>query len=222
MPVSYTHLPSKETDYKYGNTNPTNTSKDLDIIKKDLDNIRKKLDDKSEHVFGFDGNSYQACGTDTKGEAMDWLNRLMGDLTGYDEPQDFADIFISGNITDESEVSSYVRDLDLRTGLASVSYNWKGVHYTREYFNSYPDNVLAVHLSANQKGCLSFSVCLKAVSYTHLSVDDVIEILAVNLIGTIPDDEQIVISTNQGEPLSGRKSPAEEEYSCLLYTSRCV
>lgn len=45
-----------------------------------------------------------------------------------------------------------------------------------------------------------------------MSVDDVIEILAVNLIGTIPDDEQIVISTNQGEPLSGRKSPAEEEY----------
>lgn len=30
-----------------------------------------------------------------------------------------------------------------------------------------------------------------------MSVDDVIEILAVNLIGTIPDDEQIVISTNQ-------------------------
>ena len=45
-----------------------------------------------------------------------------------------------------------------------------------------------------------------------MSVDDVIEILAVNLIGTIPDDEQIVISTNQGEPLSGEKSQAEEEY----------
>ena len=45
-----------------------------------------------------------------------------------------------------------------------------------------------------------------------MSVDDVIEILAVDLIGTIPDDEQIVISTNQGEPLSGRKSQAEEEY----------
>lgn len=153
--------PSKETDYKYGNTNPTDTSKDLDMIKKDLDDIRKKLDDKSEHVFGFDGDSYQACGTDTKGEAMDWLNRLMGDLTGYDEPQDFADILISGNITDESEVSCYVRDLDLRTGLASVSYEWKGVRYTREYFNSYPDNVLAVRLGADQKGCLSFSVRLK-------------------------------------------------------------
>ena len=45
-----------------------------------------------------------------------------------------------------------------------------------------------------------------------MSVDDVIEILAVDLIGTILDDEQIVVSTNQGEPLSGKKSQAEEEY----------
>lgn len=45
-----------------------------------------------------------------------------------------------------------------------------------------------------------------------MSVDDVIEILAVDLIGTLPDDEQIVIATNQGEPLSGKNSKAEEEY----------
>ncbi len=32
-----------------------------------------------------------------------------------------------------------------------------------------------------------------------MSVDDVVDILAVNLIGTVPDDEQIVISTNQGD-----------------------
>lgn len=45
-----------------------------------------------------------------------------------------------------------------------------------------------------------------------MSVDDVIEILAIDLIGTLPDDEQIVIATNQGEPLSGKYSLAEEEY----------
>ena len=45
-----------------------------------------------------------------------------------------------------------------------------------------------------------------------MSVDDVIEILAVNLIGTILDDEQIVVATNQGEPLSGKNSQAEQEY----------
>ena len=37
-----------------------------------------------------------------------------------------------------------------------------------------------------------------------MSVEDVLEILAVDLIGAILDDEQIVISTNQGEPLSGK------------------
>ena len=45
-----------------------------------------------------------------------------------------------------------------------------------------------------------------------MAVDDVTEILAVNLLGTILDDEQIVIAANQGEPLSGQKSQAEEEY----------
>ncbi|MDC7287957.1 septum site-determining protein MinD [Blautia schinkii] len=45
-----------------------------------------------------------------------------------------------------------------------------------------------------------------------MSVDDVIEILAVDLLGTILDDEQIVVATNQGDPLSGRNSQAEEEY----------
>ena len=43
-------------------------------------------------------------------------------------------------------------------------------------------------------------------------IEDVLEILAVDLIGAILDDEQIVISTNQGEPLSGKNSQAEEEY----------
>ena len=45
-----------------------------------------------------------------------------------------------------------------------------------------------------------------------MSVEDVVEILAVNLIGSILDDEQIVIAANQGEPFSGRNSQAEVEY----------
>jgi septum site-determining protein MinD len=35
-----------------------------------------------------------------------------------------------------------------------------------------------------------------------MSIDDICEILSVDLIGVIPDDEDIVISTNKGEPLS--------------------
>ena len=43
-------------------------------------------------------------------------------------------------------------------------------------------------------------------------VDDVIEILAIRLLGIVPDDQQIVIATNQGVPLSGNHSPAEQGY----------
>lgn len=34
-----------------------------------------------------------------------------------------------------------------------------------------------------------------------LSVEDMLEILAIDLLGVVPDDENIVISTNRGEPL---------------------
>jgi septum site-determining protein MinD len=34
-----------------------------------------------------------------------------------------------------------------------------------------------------------------------LTTDDVIDILAINLIGIVPDDENIIVSTNQGRPL---------------------
>lgn len=45
-----------------------------------------------------------------------------------------------------------------------------------------------------------------------MSVEDVVEILAVDLIGIIPDDENIVISTNQGQPLVGDDSLAGQAY----------
>lgn len=46
-----------------------------------------------------------------------------------------------------------------------------------------------------------------------MSIDDVVEILSVNLIGAVPDDENIVISTNQGEPLVGNDSLAGKAYA---------
>lgn len=45
-----------------------------------------------------------------------------------------------------------------------------------------------------------------------MSSEDVMEILAVDLIGVVPDDENIVISTNQGEPLVGFDSQAGRAY----------
>ncbi|MFV0342016.1 MAG: septum site-determining protein MinD [Anaerocolumna sp.] len=45
-----------------------------------------------------------------------------------------------------------------------------------------------------------------------MSSEDVVEILAIDLIGIVPDDENIVISTNQGEPLVGTNTQAGQAY----------
>ena len=45
-----------------------------------------------------------------------------------------------------------------------------------------------------------------------MSEDDVTEILSVPLIGALPDDEQVVIGTNQGEPVVGLDSKAGKAY----------
>ena len=45
-----------------------------------------------------------------------------------------------------------------------------------------------------------------------MSIEDVVDILSINLIGAVPDDENVVISTNQGEPLVGDASLAGQAY----------
>ena len=46
-----------------------------------------------------------------------------------------------------------------------------------------------------------------------MSVEDVTEILAIPLLGVIPDDEQVVIATNQGEAVIGESGVAGQAYS---------
>ena len=52
----------------------------------------------------------------------------------------------------------YRRSLSLDSAVASVSYIYSGTEYEREYFLSYPDNVLAMRFTASKSGKLSFSI----------------------------------------------------------------
>ena len=45
-----------------------------------------------------------------------------------------------------------------------------------------------------------------------MSVEDVLDVLAVNLLGAIPDDENIVIAANHGEPVIGSDSLSGQAY----------
>ena len=50
-----------------------------------------------------------------------------------------------------------------------------------------------------------------------MNINDVTDILAIELIGAVPDDEQIVISTNQGEPLVGSDCLAGQAYANICH-----
>ncbi|MGB2560409.1 MAG: glycoside hydrolase family 95 protein [Akkermansiaceae bacterium] len=92
------------------------------------DTERIQIADKTLHNIGIYGN---------------------GGLTG------FAELYLDLN---QDKVQNYRRSLNLNEAIAHVSYEHDGVHYQREYFASYPDNVIVVRLTADQKGSLSFTV----------------------------------------------------------------
>lgn len=66
----------------------------------------------------------------------------------------------SGSHSDFSapSYSRYRRTLDLETAVAGVAWQAEGIDYRREYFASFPDDVIVIHLSASKPGALNFDV----------------------------------------------------------------
>ena len=59
---------------------------------------------------------------------------------------------------DNYEYTDYKRELDIKNALATVTYKIGEVNYKREVISSYPAGCIAVRLSADKKGMLSFRV----------------------------------------------------------------
>ena len=67
----------------------------------------------------------------------------------------FAEVFIDFG---HEPVSGYERDLSLNDAVAHVRYAFGSARYSREYFISYPDKVMAVRLGASMPGALGFTL----------------------------------------------------------------
>jgi alpha-L-fucosidase 2 len=75
--------------------------------------------------------------------------------------QPFGDILIS--FPGHDSVSGYQRELDLGTALCKTKYKVGGTTFTREYLASFPDNLIAIHLSSTRRKSLTFDVTLTAL-----------------------------------------------------------
>ena len=56
------------------------------------------------------------------------------------------------------EADDYRRELDLGNGIAAIEYTADRIRYRREIFSSYPDQVMAVRLTTDRPGRLTFGV----------------------------------------------------------------
>lgn len=69
----------------------------------------------------------------------------------------FSETYIDFNHS-KNNVDDYVRYLNLRNGIAGVSYDYDGVTYNREYFTSYPDKAMVIYLDSSEEGELDFTL----------------------------------------------------------------
>ena len=82
------------------------------------------------------------------------------DYQGYGSYQNFASVKMVF-FKNENDSSDYRRSLDLRTAIATVRFVNNGVNYLREYFVSYPDQVIVSRISADQPGKISLQLSLE-------------------------------------------------------------
>ena len=61
------------------------------------------------------------------------------------------------------KASQYYRELSLDNSIAQVSYLRNGVKYTKEYFASHPDKLIAIKLGASQKNAINCEIPLTSL-----------------------------------------------------------
>jgi len=87
--------------------------------------------------------------------------KLMGIPNRQPPYQPLGDLFI--DFPEHEHVEDYRRELDLATGVATVTYRIGSAHYRREVFVSAPDQVMAVHITCDQPGSISLKATLNRV-----------------------------------------------------------
>lgn len=63
--------------------------------------------------------------------------------------------------------SDYRRELNIENAISTVSYTKNGIHYKREYFVSFPDQVMVIHLTADKPKSLSFEISMDSPQINH-------------------------------------------------------
>jgi alpha-L-fucosidase 2 len=157
---------NEKTLWKGGKQDPTNPADTYEggnrtaanaTTKANLDAFRTVLDTKTANVFG---GAFATINSQ--------LSTLMAPsgtarMQGYN---DFGNMYMEFDgipkySQNDTIKNSYVRSLDMDTGISYVNFDYDGTHYKRESFDSHPDKVGVTNLTATQgSGRLNFNLYL--------------------------------------------------------------
>jgi alpha-L-fucosidase 2 len=108
------------------------------------------------------------------------------------------------NFDHGDSTQKYSRELNINDAVSKVEYEINGVTFTREYFVSYPDQVMVIKLSSNKKSAINFDISFESLlnynitaSVNSLNVNGFAPIQAKpSYLGEIPD--ALVFDKNRG------------------------
>ena len=111
------------------------------------------------------------------------VNKRMSEgINGY---MSAGNIFVDFDMPKGAKVNNYYRDLDLDESVAHVSYEYDGVRFSREYFATYPKEVLVFRYTADKANALSFAVRPVSMHPGEATVKDG----EITVIGKLKDSE---------------------------------
>lgn len=130
----------------------------------------------------------------------------------------FAEVFLE---FDHYTINNYKRSLNLNDAILDVSYEHEGVKYFREYFASYPYNVIAIKLSASEKAKINCTVSAVAPYFRSknekLTKFGIVKAQnnSITLSGTIPSfslnyEAQIKIINDGGQLFANNENGSNE------------
>lgn len=113
----------------------------------------------------------------------DTVNKNMSEgINGY---MSVGNIFVDFDMPQGAEVNNYYRDLNLDEAVAHVQYEYDGVKFNREYFASYPKEVLVFRYTADADNALNFDVKPVSMHPGDVTVNDG----EITIIGRLKDSE---------------------------------
>lgn len=116
-------------------------------------------------------HNYEGDGNGT--ELRSLIDKLAGTKEHFGSFQTLSNIIVETEnpLTSETAYSDYTRTLDIDNAIHLVTYKEDGITFKREYFMSYPDNVMVMRLTSNsKKGRIS-----RIISLESLHTDKVIK-----------------------------------------------